>query len=107
MFGGNGGISPSTLYGANFGKNLNGAVVNTYTAYAAAVAQLRTPAGHSGTGPYLNFSAYEVGLAATDPTKPTGNSILSQARPHPARRSTSARPYPQQRLLITLIVLGG
>lgn len=86
MFGGTGGVKPRTLYGAAFGKDLNGNMVTSGAAYTAAVAQLRTPAGHNSAtagASYSNppnFAAYNNALASVDTTSPSGNSIQAQVQ---------------------------
>ena len=79
LFGGSGGISPRKAFASTFGQDLNGAAVTSRATFTAAVADLRSPAGHSNaSGTRANpvaYSVYDAALASPTPTDPGGSSV--------------------------------
>ena len=79
MFGGSGGIAPRTAFASTFGQDLNGAAVTSRATFVAAVADLRSPGGHSNaSGVRANpvaFSVYDAALSSSDPKDASGNSV--------------------------------
>lgn len=83
-FGGNGGVAPNVT-GPLFGKDHNGVTVVNSSTFSAAMAVLRTPAGHDVNSASLfvnppSWWSYESGLSTDDTTKPSGKNILAQVQ---------------------------
>ncbi len=73
-----GGISGGTLVNTvgslNWGKSLTGALVSSYSDFVAAVAEVRTPAGHDPNATWSNAAHWlkvESILATTDTSEPS------------------------------------
>ena len=82
MFGGLGSMSSlSSWVGASWGRSQDGTPVSSQATWAAAVAQLRTPAGHSpaSAGSFQNPVQWGVldAMLNASTTTPTGGSLLS------------------------------
>jgi hypothetical protein len=79
-----GGTLVNTVGSLNYGKDLNGNLVSNWVQWQAAVALLRTPAGHDPSASWANPARWmqvEQTLAATDPTSEIdGNPNATSAR---------------------------